>query len=315
MDKFQAKYAGKNGPAFNMKLDLQLGKKAEFRWPTADIPILRALIPTETPISLTVGGENGSVSMKGSVRMRGGEVFYLKRNFYIREGNVEFTDLGGDIDPLVTVRAEIRDRDEKGEALRIILTAKEQRLSQFTPELNSEPSRSSLEIMQLLGQAFVGDTKKESALQNILVTSSDLLAQIGFLKKSENAIRDFLRLDAFSFRTLVLHNAIFGNLFNANRDKSLTISNYFDNTSVYIGKYFGSAIYADALLHLSYYDEKSLKNGGTKRPVYNNLLFQPEIGLEMATPFFLLRWSVAPTKPETLFVGDAALTFSWKYAY
>ncbi len=315
MDKFQAKYAGKNGPAFNMKLDLQLGKKAEFRWPTADIPILRALIPTETPITLTVGGENGSVSMKGSVRMRGGEVFYLKRNFYIREGNVEFTDLGGDIDPLVTVRAEIRDRDEKGEALRIILTAKEQRLSQFTPELNSEPSRSSLEIMQLLGQAFVGDTKKESALQNILVTSSDLLAQIGFLKKSENAIRDFLRLDAFSFRTLVLQNAIFGNLFNANRDKSLTISNYFDNTSVYIGKYFGSAIYADALLHLSYYDEKSLKNGGTKRPVYNNLLFQPEIGLEMATPFFLLRWSVAPTKPETLFVGDAALTFSWKYAY
>lgn len=106
-----------------------------------------------------------------------------------------------------------------------------------------------------------------------------------------------------------------GNLFNINKNTTLALSNYLDNTSVYIGKYFGSAIYADALLHLSHYDEKSLKNGGSNRPVYNNLLFQPELGLEMATPFFLLRWSVAPTKPDTLFVGDAALTFSWKYSY
>ena len=247
--------------------------------------------------------------------MRGGEVFYIKRSFYIREGTISFLNAASNIEPYITLRAEIRDRDESGEPLRLILTAKDQPLFSFNPTLNSDPPRSTSEIMQLLGQVAIGDTGKENVWQSLLASGSDILAQVGFLKKAETQVRDFLQLDAFSFRTLLLQNAILGNLFNINKNTTLALSNYLDNTSVYIGKYFGSAIYADALLHLSHYDEKSLKNGGSNRPVYNNLLFQPELGLEMATPFFLLRWSVAPTKPDTLFVGDAALTFSWKYSY
>ena len=316
LDKFSAKYSKIANIAFDMKLDLQLGHKAEFRWPTADFPILRALVPTETPLSLVVDAGTGNFTIAGDVKMRGGEVFYIKRNFYIREGSITFADITKEIEPLVTLRAEIRDRDtSSGEPLRLILTAKDQPLFSFNPTLNSDPPRSTNEIMQLLGQVAIGDTGKDNVWQNLLVTSSDILAQVGFLKKTENRVRDFLGLDAFSFRTLLLQNAIFGNLFSKNQNTALTMSNYLDNTSVYIGKYFGSAIYADALLHLSHYDSKSVKNGGSQRPVYNDLLFQPEIGLEMATPFFLLRWSVAPTKPDTLFVGDAALTFSWKYSY
>ena len=315
LDKFNAKYARTRDIAFDMKLDLQFGHKAEFRWPTADIPILRTLVPTDSPLSLIADAGTGNFTMTGDVQMRGGEVFYIKRSFYIREGNITFADIAKKIEPLVTLRAEIRDRDSLGEPLRLILTAKDQSLFTFNPTLNSDPPRSTNEIMQLLGQVAIGDAGKDNVWQNLLVTSSDILAQVGFLKKTESKVRDFLRLDAFSFRTLLLQNAIFGNLFNVNQNTALTMSNYLDNTSVYIGKYFGSAIYADALLHLSSYDSKSLKNGGSKRPVYKDLLFQPEIGLEMATPFFLLRWSVAPTKPDTLFVGDAALTFSWKYSY
>jgi len=315
LDKFTAKYGGTGGPAFDMKLDLQFGHKAEFRWPTADFPILRTLVPTEAPLTMTVDGGTEVFSIKGDVKMRGGEVFYIKRNFYIREGSIAFADVGKEIEPLITMRAEIRDRDETGEPLRLILTAKDQSLFNFNPTLNSDPPRSSNEIMQLLGQVAIGDAGKENVWQNLLVTGSDILAQVGFFKQSESKIKDFLGLDAFSFRTLLLQNAIFGNLFNINKNTTLTMSNYLDNTSVYIGKYFGSAIYADALMHLSHYDSKSLKNSGSRRPVYNNLLFQPEVGLEMATPFFLLRWSVAPTNPDALFVGDAALTFSWKYSY
>ena len=316
LDKFNAKYSKSGDMSFDMKLDLQFGHKAEFRWPTADFPILRTLVPTETPLSLVVDAGTGNFTISGDIKMRGGEVFYIKRSFYIREGSITFADVAKEIEPLVTLRAEIRDRDStSGEPLRLILTAKDQSLFTFNPVLTSDPPRSTNEIMQLLGQVAIGDTKRDNVWQNLLVTSSDILAQVSFLKKTENKVRDFLSLDAFSFRTLLLQNAIFGNLFNANQNTTLTMSNYLDNTSVYIGKYFGSAIYADALLHLSHYDSKSLKDGGSKRPVYNNLLFQPEIGLEMATPFFLLRWSVAPTKPDTLFVGDAALTFSWKYSY
>jgi len=315
LDKFNAKYSKAKGIPFDMKLDLQFGHKAEFRWPTADFPILRTLVPTDSPLSLISDAGIGAFTITGDVQMRGGEVFYIKRSFYIREGSITFADVAKKIEPLVTLRAEIRDRDSSGEPLRLILTTKEQSLFSFNPTLSSDPPRSTNEIMQLLGQVAIGDTGKDNVWQNLLVTSSDILAQVGFLKKTESKVRDFLRLDAFSFRTLLLQNAIFGNLFNMNQNTTLTLSNYLDNTSVYIGKYFGSAIYADALLHLSHYDSKSLKNSGSRRPVYNGLLFQPEIGLEMATPFFLLRWSVAPTKPDTLFVGDTALTFSWKYSY
>ena len=316
LDKFNAKYSrSRRDIAFDMKLDLQFGHKAEFRWPTADIPILRTLVPTESPLSLIADAGTRKFTMAGDVKMRGGEVSYIKRSFYIREGSITFADVAKVIEPLVTLRAEIRDRDSNGEPLRLILTAKDQSLFTFNPVLSSDPPRSTNEIMQLLGQVAIGDTKKENVWQNLLVTSSDVLAQVSFLKKTESKVRDFLRLDAFSFRTLLLQNAIFGNLFTASQNTPLTMSNYLDNTSVYIGKYFGSAIYADALLHLSHYDAKSLINSGSNRPVYKDLLFQPEIGLEMATPFFLLRWSVSPTKPDTLFVGDAALTFSWKYSY
>ena len=315
LDKFNEKYSKTDDKLFDMKLDLQFGHKAEFRWPTSDFPILRTLVPTESPLSLIADAGTGKFTMVGDVKMRGGEVFYIKRSFYIREGNITFADIAKQIEPLVTLRAEIRDRDSTGEPLRLILTAKDQSLFAFNPVLTSDPPRSTNEIMQLLGQVAIGDTGRDNVWQNLLVTSSDILAQVGFLKKAESRVRDFLGLDAFSFRTLLLQNAIFGNLFNVNQNTALTMSNYLDNTSVYIGKYFGSAIYADALLHLSHYDSKLLKNGGSNRPVYKDLLFQPEIGLEMATPFFLLRWSVAPTKPDTLFVGDAALTFSWKYSY
>lgn len=315
LDAFHAKYNGSGSHAFDMKLDLKLGHKAEFRWPTAEFPILRALVPTELPLSLIVDAETKNFTMLGSIKIRGGEVFYIKRNFYIREGSITFAQVSREIDPLISLRAEIRDRDSSGEPIRLILTAKDQSLFHFNPTLTSDPPRSAHEIMQLLGQVAIGDTGKENAWQSMLISGSDILTQVGFLKKTESKLRDFLRLDAFSFRTLLLQNAIFGNLFNINKNTSLAVSNYLDNTSVYIGKYFGKAIYADALLHLSHYDSKVLKNSGSKRPVYNNILFQPEIGLEMATPFFLLRWSLAPTKPDTLFVGDAALTFSWKYSY
>ena len=300
---------------FRMNLNVNLGKKAEYRWPNNDIPILRALIPSEKPIQLSLDTSVGYFDIKGASTIRGGEVFYVKRNFYIREGNVFFASTPQGFEPLVSLRAEIRDKDEGGEPIKIILTAKEQSLENFNPKMETYPPRSEAAVMQILGQVAIGNVSKENFLQTALTTATDLVAQIGVFKKTESKIRDFLHVDTFSIRTLLLQNAVFGNLFKANTDTPLTVGNYFDNTSVYIGKYFGSQIYADALLHLDYYDPLLAKGGVARKPVYGNLLFMPELGLEMSTPFFLLRSSIAPTRSDTLFVSDTKLTFSWKFAY
>ena len=305
----------KGSTTFRMNLDVYLGKKAEYRWPNNEIPILRALVPSEKPIQLSVDSSIGYFDIKGASNIRGGEIFYIKRNFYIREGSINFVATPLGFEPLVSLRAEIRDKDEGGEPIKIILSAKDQNLENFTPKLETYPPRSETAIMQMLGQVFIGNVSKDNFLQTALTTATDLVAQIGVFKKTESKIRDLLHVDAFSMRTLLIQNAIFGNLFRANTDTPLTIGNYFDNTSVYIGKYFGSQIYADALLHLSYYDPLLAKGNIIRKPVYGNLLFMPELGLEMATPFFLLRSSISPTRSDTLFVSDTKLTFSWKFSY
>ena len=306
---------GKTGMTFRMNLDVYLGKKAEYRWPNNEIPILRALVPSEKPIKLTVDSSIGYFDMKGSSTIRSGEVFYVKRSFYIKEGNINFVAKPQGFEPVVSLRAEIRDKDEGGEPIKIILTAKDQTLENFNPKLETYPPRSENAIMQMLGQVFIGNVSKENFLQTALTTATDLVTQIGVLKKTESKIRDFLHVDSFSMRTLLIQNAVFGNLFKSNTDTPLTVGNYFDNTSVYIGKYFGSNLYMDALLHLNYYDPLLTKGNVARKPVYGNLLFMPELGIEMATPFFLLRGSIAPTRSDTLFVSDTKLTFSWKFSY
>ena len=216
---------------------------------------------------------------------------------------------------MITFRAEIRERDTEGEPVRIIMSVDNQALSSFLPVLRSDPPKSDAEILALLGQAASGDSSRETILRNTVITASDIFTQMSLFRAGENKLRDVLGLDLFSVRTLILQNAILGPAMQAPTDAPMTIGNYFDDTTVYMGKYLGSAIYADALLHFSYYDPKSVENTGDTQGAFGNLLFQPELGLEVNTPFFLLRWGFTPTSPKTLYVADNSVTLSWKFSY
>jgi len=302
---------------FGIKMDLSIdvGKKVEFRWPSDEIPILRGLIQADRPIEISLDTAARSFQLKGEANLKGGELFYIKRNFYLRQGKITFNENQDIFDPMITVRAEIRERDTAGEPVRIILSVENQSLSTFLPVLRSDPPKSDAEIMALLGQAASGDTSRETILRNTVITASDIFTQMSLFRAGENRVRDVLGLDIFSVRTLILQNAILGPAMQTPTDAPMTIGNYFDDTTVYMGKYLGSAIYADALLHFSYYDPKSAENTGKPQGVFGNLLFQPELGLEVATPFFLLRWGFTPTSPKTLFVADNSVTLSWKFSY
>ncbi len=298
-----------------MNLSIAIGKKVEFRWPSDDIPIIRGLIQADKPIEISLDTAARSFQLKGEANLKGGELFYIKRNFYLRQGNISFNENQDIFDPMITVRAEIRERDTQGEPVRIILSVENQPLSSFMPVLRSDPPKSDAEIMSLLGQAASGDTSRETILRNTVITASDIFTQMSLFRAGENKVRDLLGLDLFSVRTLILQNAILGPAMQTPTDAPMTIGNYFDDTTVYMGKYLGSAIYADALMHFSYYDPKSVDNTGNAQGVFRNLLFQPELGLEVATPFFLLRWGFTPTSPKTLFVADNSVTLSWKFSY
>lgn len=296
-------------------LDIRIGNKVEFRWPNDELPIIRGLVQSGTPLTITVDTSRDLFSLRGQTSLRGGEIFYIKRSFYLRNGQIDFNENQSRFDPLVSLFAEIRERDEDGRPVRIYMQVENQPLSVFVPVLRSDPVKSDAEIMALLGQDLQELFSRESAAQAAIVVASDILTQMGIFRNVENSIRDVLNLDIFSIRTLILQNALIGTVQQQESGTRMTLGNYFDNTTVYLGKYFGSAIYAEALLHFSYFDDLSPQNSGRVPGAYGNLLFQPELGLEMTTPFFLLRWGISPRHPETLFVSDNSVSLSWKFAY
>ncbi len=300
---------------FLLDMNIHVGQRFEFRWPSEELPILNGLIYARDPLVVSLDTQRGLFSFKGIASLRGGEIFYLNRSFYLRQGQIVFNENQNIFDPVISFRAEIRERDSDGELVRIRLSSEEQRFSQFMPVLSSDPAKGETELLVLLGQVATADFSRDTLFRDTVITATDLLTQFSLYRNIENTIRDTLRLDLFSVRTLLLQNVLFYTYQNSDNQLPMTFGNYFDNTTVYMGKYFGSAIYADALLHFSYYDPKTTTIELNRPEVYGNMLFQPEIGLEMTTPFFLFRWGFSPENPQNLFVPDNSLTFSWKFSY
>ena len=79
-----------------------------------------------------------------------------------------------------------------------------------------------------------------------------------------------------------------------------------------VGTSKGSSIYADAMFHFAY-DETKIASGES----ISGLMFQPEIGLEMDSPFATIRWTLAPEIGTTqhLWVPATSITLSWKFVF
>ena len=284
-----------------------IGKKVQI----AINPLVRSLVAPSTPISVNADTATGLWGIKGDIVLRGGEVSYLSRNFYLKQGQLILDETQNKFDPVITVRAETREHDTNGDPVTITLSAVSQNISRFNAVLSSSPAKSENEIMEILGQIASGDA---SSVGNFLVAAGDYGVQVTLLRKIESALRDLSNFDIFSVRTTILQNSIMQGL-NMNRasDNNSIIGNLFDNSTVYIGKYFGDDIYADALLHWTY-DKTKVDSGGTSG---SGLVFQPEIGLEFEAPFANIRWNFAPDLGELQqsWTQATSITLSWRVSF
>ncbi len=292
-------------------LNLSVSQKAELYYPDKDNPLIRGLVTTQSPVRLVMDSDTADVSVKGTLILRGGEILYLNRNFYLREGSLELDESGGDFDPRISFRAEIRERDAEGELVKISLSADRQKLSQLSPVLSSEPSKTEDEIRMMLGAALIaesGSTPGE-VLATVAASGFDFLLQNSLFRQLENQLRDLLHFDIFSFRTPFIQQALLSAMNNSEEPTSL--GNFFDNTTVYIGKYIGNTIYLDAMLRFVYQENNS--GGG----LTSRLAFQPEVGLELPSPFATIRWSIAPdiTSAKNLWVPYTSISLSWSFKF
>lgn len=291
-------------------LIISVGSQAHLFIPSKTNPFIRGLVNQQEPLIIQMDTRYGTSLFTGDFTMRGGEILYFNRTFFVRDARVVINENIDSFDPLITASAEIRERDEEGDPIRIMLSVINQPLSQLNPTFTSIPTRNEQEIMTLLGQRFIGDT-----LQNpltIIGTLADYGAQITVLNNVEDQIRDFLNFDIFSIQSRFLQNAFTIAIGFDEGINQLNFGNLVDNTTVYIGKFLNDTLYFDMLLHLAYDEEQ-------KNEEFFGYVFQPEFGLEFPSPFATIRWSIAPdfTADWSLavpsVVKSTSISFSWKF--
>ncbi|WP_147614069.1 translocation/assembly module TamB domain-containing protein [Treponema pectinovorum] len=273
-------------------------------------PLLRGVITPDNSLQLFIDTRTGDFSTKGEVTLRGGEIAWLNRNFYMKQGKVVFNESKEIFDPKITVRAETRERDENNNQITIIMSADSQALSRFNPRFSSTPARSEKQIMELLGNVLSADSENVASLA---VAGGDYLMQATVMRSVENALRELLNFDIFSIRTNILQNAVKQSFNRNSSNKQITFGNFFDNSAVYVGKYFGSALYVDALMHWNYDETKVGDNDSV-----NGLVFQPEFGIEMASPYVNIRLGVSPDLEaikKSFWMPSTSITLSWKHSF
>ena len=286
---------------------IKSGRRVEFFWPTAEFPVLQANADMGTGIKVSSDDSIGLFSLTGDVKLRSGEIFYLERNFYLREGALFLNESETRFDPHISVRAEMRDQSEDG-PVTIAMVIDREPLMSFTPRFESTPPLSQFEIFSILGQNPQGEL--DTGQRNVFLTGIDFLAQSLLFRRFQRQVRDLLGVDMFSVRTTIFQNLILsipGNQSGENTERPNRFGNYFNNSTVFIGKFFGANIFGEALLSLRY-DENKQTMGGLK--------LEPEIALEMRNPLFDIRLNmIAPLYSDSNFADDISMSIIWRRSF
>jgi translocation and assembly module TamB len=290
-------------------LNIRTGRRVEFFWPSVDFPIIQANADMGTGINVTSDSMAKRFTLNGDVKLRSGEIFYLERNFYIREGTLFFKENEVAFDPKISARAEIRDQSDIG-PVTISMIIDEAPLRSFSPRFVSTPPLSQLEIYSLLGQAPQGDGDQRNLVASVAM---DSLAQFTVINRLQRQVRDYLGLDMLSMRTQLLQNVVVqaagaaGNQLTGNTsDRPYRLGNYFDNTTVFVGKFFGTDLFGEAMFSFKY-DENKIDWGG--------LVLEPELGFELRNPLFDIQFNMSLLHPENLFIDDISFSLVWRRSF
>ena len=301
-------------------LTINTGPVVEFFYPDAKFPILRVNPDLGTKLHVTVDTLTNQYSLTSDIKIRGGEIFYFERNFYIRSGQLVFRENETRFAPRLTARAEIRDRNENG-PVTISMIAENAPLFDFTARLESSPPLSQMEIMALLGQSLTGGQADNSANQKekamaFINSGVDMLTQFTIGRQVERLVRNFLQLDMFSFRTQAVQNFVFSRvpgLIQQPVDRNGALGNYLlDNTTFLGGKYIGQDLFVQGMLSMRYDPNKD---------TFGGITLQPDIGFELQGPVvfnnynFRIRWAFLPEHPENWWANDNSVTFTFSRSF
>ncbi|MGO9307889.1 MAG: translocation/assembly module TamB domain-containing protein [Spirochaetia bacterium] len=296
-------------PPTYANLTVETGRRVEFHWPSEALPVLQTTAIPGGKVAITYRGDTGAFTVKGSTGVQGGEIYYFDRSFIMRKGSITFNESEANFDPWITARAEVREWDPSTSSEARIYLDADGPFSKFSPRFSSDPPHTDPDIMAMIGAPIVNRAETQGVgMAAIMYT--DVVGQNLVLRPFEQRVRQALNLDMFSLRTQILQNLVAERVFG-------TTINPLDNTSVSLGKYLGNDLFLEALVRLQQplNPVSVLTSSGGIIPESTALQPDFELSIEWATPLFLMSWIFDPQHPETLFLSDNSLSFSWRISY
>ncbi len=297
----------------NVDLKVTMGRDVKFLWPDESFPILLAVVAPESELNIFVDGRNQKSLVTGDLKVRGGEIYYLQRSFYITSGSIVFNENESRFDPVLTAEAKLRDVDASGERVDIYLSVPESPLSTFSPSFTSTPLMSEQEIIGILAGNFLptnmdGNRNLISAVSSVADLGFRQIEQVNSLVKT---VREALNLDILTIRTQFIQNLVLYqySYFFGQQEQSAPLITLLDNTTITLGKTVTTNLYVQALFRVT-----TGASSFTSTSQYDTLHFETELGVEWDTPFFLFSLSIQPNllEPKSL-LENTYCGASWRF--
>ncbi|MCF6336136.1 MAG: translocation/assembly module TamB, partial [Spirochaetales bacterium] len=301
----------------SIDMDFTTGKDVQFIWPSKTLPILQATAQSDQVINFKLDSLSNTFSVNGDIKIKHGGINYFQKSFYLTKGSILFNESELKFDPILDFTAKIKEVDSRGEVVNISLILDKTPLSKFEPRFESDPPLPDVEIFSILGTGIFTEIGSEKIdLTSALLLTSDLVTQFGIIQTFEKKVKSIFNLDLFSIRTQMIQNILIdryvedSSRFTDGRLDSF--GSYLNNTTLYLGKYFGNDIFLQALLQIS---NEQLSAAG-QLSATDELSLESTISLEWQTPFFLLGFSIKPDFNDPLSsIQNTSLKLSWDYSY
>jgi hypothetical protein len=285
--------------------NVRFGRGVHIFFPSSDFPIISGFSDPSSQLFIRFDQATDDFTLKGAVALRGGEVFYIQRNFFLKNGKIVFNEGTDRFEPRVTLLAELRDSNEAGPVI-ITLRADNAPLSNFKPQLSSDPPMTETQIALLMGQNLLGASADSQVdIRKAIISGSEFIPQLNVARIFEDRLRDLSGLDMFYVSTKVLQNWLINVSGQSPSTPNDTLGSYFDQSELYAGKYLTDSIFAHASMNV----QNNPLAGA------NTLGIDSEFGLELNSPFGLIQWSMDKKSWDNLVISDESLSLSWKLAY
>ncbi|HPM72313.1 MAG TPA: translocation/assembly module TamB domain-containing protein [Spirochaetales bacterium] len=286
---------------FTGALDISFGKAVRVYFPDKRLPVIYGLTDPSSRLSVDFDAALGEFNLDGQAVLRGGSVFYIQRNFYLKHATIDFDEDAEQFDPLINAEAETRTSSESGPVV-VTLRAVDSRLSSLSFSLESSPSMAEDTILQMLGQNLIGAQGGSADLGRFVFENSDLIPQLNVMSVLERNLHGLLGLDLFVVRSQVFQRWLYDVSGLSGSSGASSLADYLDETAIVGGKYIGDKLFAQLALSL------------VADPLASSaaLSLDSEFSLEWKAPHFTLNWSIEPEHPDSLFIEDQSFSFLWR---